>query len=201
MSQQANSYLMTSLGITPADLEANRQGRLSETQKARLREKLDAGTRSGLIMGGIVLLIFIVGAVYMIFFNPETKASFRQLLGDNPLMLIIPIALVIIFYGLTFAFAIAKANRMKSGDVPVKSVEGKVKLSVTQMVGIGAAALASAAGASTRAYIVRVGRMKIYTDEATFTAFENGRAYRIFYVPNKPAHFIVAAEALDIAKR
>jgi heme/copper-type cytochrome/quinol oxidase subunit 2 len=192
---------MTSLGITPADLEANRQGRLSESQKARLREKLDSGTRSGLIVGGIVMLIFIVGAVYMVFFNPETKASFRQLLGDNPLMLMIPIALVVVFYGLMFVFSMAKANRMKSGDVPVKSVEGKVKLSVTQMVGLGAAALASAAGASTRAYIVRVGRMTMYTDEDTFTAFENGRAYRIFYVPNKPAHFIVSAEALDMAKR
>jgi NADH:ubiquinone oxidoreductase subunit 5 (subunit L)/multisubunit Na+/H+ antiporter MnhA subunit len=192
---------MTSLGITPADLEANRQGRLSENQKARLREKLDSGARSGLIVGAVVMLIFIVGAIYMIFFNPETKASFRQLLGDNPLMLVIPIVLVVVFYALMFVFSMAKTNRMKSGNVPVKSVEGKVKLSVTQMVGLGAAALASAAGASTRAYIVRVGRMTMYTDEATFTAFENGRAYRIFYVPNKPTHFIVSAEALEAARR
>jgi hypothetical protein len=194
-SRYTNDYLMQALEFTRDDLAANRSGVMTEAQKERFRERMSKGQSQAMVI--VLLVLLVTGGVvaFMVFGNAEEGAGLRQALEQNPEIIAVGLGGSLLLYLVMIAFAFIKMRRMKSGNLRVSSIEGKVKLKSSEMPYYSAAgAIAGAAGAQTSICEIKIGRTTMYTDEQSFNAFEDGGTYRIFYVGNKRAPVIIAAE-------
>ena len=191
-SQYTNQYLMQALNFNAGDLAENKQGRLSEAQKERLREKLGKGQTQAMVIVMLVLLVF-VGVIAFTFFN-NPDSGLRQTFEKNPTIIIVGLGGSILLYLIMVAFAMIRTQRAKSGNFKVMSRTGKLKLRSSEMHYGAARAVGSVAGAQTRMCTIQIGREKIYTDEDTFDAFVDGQSYKLYMVGWKPAYMIVSAE-------
>ena len=194
-SRYSNAYLMQALDFAPDDLAANRSGVMTEAQKERFRERINKGQSQVAVM--VLLVLLISGGVFafMLFGNSEEGSGLRETMEKNPEILVAGLGGSLLLYLVIVAYSFYKMRRMKSGDVRVNSIQGKVKLKSSEMPAYSAAgAIASAAGAQTRVCQIKIGRTTMYTDEQSFEAFEDGGTYRIYYVGNKRAPMIISAE-------
>jgi hypothetical protein len=192
----SNEYLMQALNFTAEDLAANKQGVMTEAQKVRFRERIGKGQTQAMVIVLIVLLIS--GGVIAFMLSGNEESGLRQAVEQNPTIVAIGLGGSLLLYILMMVFALLRGQRMKSGNLRVSSISGKVKLSSSELPYYSAAgAIAGAAGAQTRICEVKIGRTKIYTDETTFDALEDGGTYRLYYVGNKRAPVVVSAEVAE----
>jgi len=194
-SRYSNDYLMQALEFTRDDIAANRSGVMTEAQKERFRERMSKGQSQAIIIVLLVVLVTFGVVAFMLFGNAEEGSGLGQALEQSPEIIAVGLGGSLLLYLVMIAFAFFKMRRMKSGNLRVSSIEGKVKLKSSEMPSYSVgAAIASTAGAQTRICEIKVGRTTMYTDEESFEAFEDGGTYRIFYVGNKRAPVIIAAE-------
>jgi hypothetical protein len=190
--QQYNQYIMQTIGFTPQDLEANRQGYLSETQKQRFAAYLGQGQRTTLIIAAIVIVItiFVVGGQFLV--NGSAAQGLKEVFAKTPYILLIPIGAIVLWFGM-IAYSMMKTNRMKDGNVKVSNVTGKVKL--TEIRAYGSVGLIMQATSGThKSYEIKVGRQKIMADEVTIRAFQQGGVYRIYFLKFNPVGLLISAE-------
>jgi hypothetical protein len=194
-SRYSNDYLMQALEFTRDDLAANRSGVMTETQKERFRARMRRGQKQGIVIMMLVLLVTMGVVAFLVFGNAEEGSGLRQAIEQSPEIIAIGLGGSLLLYLAIVVFAFLRIRRMSSGNLRVHSIEGQVKLKSSELPGYTAAgAIASAAGAQTRICEIKIGRTSMYTDEESFEAFEDGGAYRIYYVGNKRAPVIIAAE-------
>jgi hypothetical protein len=187
----SNEYLMQALNFTAEDLAANKHGVMTEAQKERFRERIGKGQTQAVVIVLIVLLIS--GGV--IAFMLSGDENLRQVVEQYPTLVAAGLGGSFLLYILMIIFALLRSQRMKSGNMRVVSISGKVRLSSSELPYYSAAgAIAGVAGAQTRICEVKMGWTKMYTDEATFDALEDGGTYRLYYVGNKRAPVVVSAE-------
>jgi hypothetical protein len=192
ISRYTNDYLMKALNFTREDLSANRQGHLTDAQKERLREKMGKGQTQTIIVVMLVLLIS-AGVIGFSLFNGEDSAL-RQTFEENPTIILLGLGGSLLLYLGMVAFALIRGQRAKSGNFKVGMLEGQVKLSSSEMDYGTARAVGALAGVQTQICTIQIGRQKIYTDEATLAALEDGKSYRLYHIGSKPAYMIVSAE-------
>jgi len=190
--QQYNQYIMQVIGFTPQDLEANRRGYMTDPQKARFAAFLSQSQRSGMIAAAIVFVITVVVIGGTLITNAEMRQSFQDLYEKTPYILLVPIGAIIFWFGMII-FSMVKSNRMKSGNVPLGAVTGKVKLTEISGYGMIGAIMKTASG-TNKSYEIKVGRQKILADEITIRAFQPGGAYRIYFIKLNPMGILVSAE-------
>jgi hypothetical protein len=181
-----NQLLMNAIGFTADDLNVNRNGVLSEQQRAKIGRTQGWQRLGGLLMLVIVIVMLAAIFVYVFFFS-DSGASLRASLQEDPTSgLIVGVALVVIvaIIGGSFLRAFARTRRLGTGEV--KSVTGIVKRhSYTERVAL--------AGEIT-GYQIKIGKMKFYVEEKVFSAFRDDGTYTIYYVENPPVHVILSAE-------
>ncbi len=184
--------LMQALGFTAQDLEANRRGILTEAQRARFAAILTKDTSFMLQIAALVMIAVVIGAVAFVIINPDIRDYFSS--GSNALILIVPGG-ALLYYVLMIAAQARRSNRQKATTTGVVSVTGKVTVApVSQQFGhnLPGAVAVQIAGGLPRSYLIQVGKEKLYVDQPTAEAFQNGGVYRIFYL--KPVQIIVSAE-------
>jgi hypothetical protein len=184
------AMLLPALGFTAEDLDANRQGVLTERQRAQVDTLHRQGGIAVLVAGVIIVLTFAAIGSYVLFLAPTGEALRRGPMGPMiPLVLGGAVLLVLA----SLAGSVRRQRSLRAGRV--SAVEGKAKLRSRQVSG-AMAAVAEATGADLRASTIKVAGTKFHVDEATVQAFKEGALYRIYYVKNAPIHLILSAEAL-----
>jgi hypothetical protein len=194
-SRYSNEYLMHALAFTPEDLAANRGGVMTLAQQERFRERMSKSRSQAAVVVLLVLLITGGFFAYMIFGNAEEGSGLRQALDQNPTIIVLGLGGSLLLYLVVIAYAFWRMRRMQSGNLRVSSIEGKVKLRSSEMAyySVGGA-ISTAAGAQTRVCEIQIGRTRMYTDEQSFDALEDGGTYRLYFVGNKRAPVIISAE-------
>ena len=194
-----NTHLMRTLDFTPDELAANRKGSLTPTQQDDLKTLVASGTRIGLTVAAIVILIMIGVCIWAVLGSRGIVPAPDFFTGETTPLIVGVMAVVLVFYVIMILVSTSQARRMGSGKASVRPITGKIKIRTLHMYGHSAAsAVAGIAGASTTSYIVHVGKEKIYsTDDRVVDAFQDGITYRVYVVGRKQGSIIVSAEAMN----
>lgn len=172
--------------FTPADLQANRNGRLTPAQAKRLnrtRRIRGCGQRAAFLALGGTILVFIGLIPFVAPLNsPGFQAAFPYLLFG--IVLFAGIFLVAIIFG------IIRSRDLQTGRISV--AEGEASEFSTQDI------KSKSGRVMGTAYLVTVGytRFRLATP-AQFETFQPGCLYRVFYIKDPPVHLILSAETID----
>ena len=166
--------MQRALGFDEGDLQANREGRLSERQERMLTERRrlrGCGTRAAVwaLVGSAALL----GAALLIL-----GGTMGQML---------PYALMVVGAFLAIGLFFVWLGNLRSRDLvrwKVSVVEGEARLS-TRFYG---------GKLRMMAYYVTVGGVRFQVQKGEYEAFEEGRRYRVYYVNDPPVGVILSME-------
>lgn len=165
------SDLMAALQFTPADLDANRAGRLSDAQRERLR-------RSGRPMFYAVVglaLALIIGAALLIYLGQRSESPILSLVGVS----LTVINAVVLAVGVGSRLRLRED--LRSGQVVM--IDGVVRRVVR-------------VGRRSAAYVLAVelpqGTLRLNVSKAVFNGFQDGVRYHLYRTPS--ARLLVAAE-------
>lgn len=164
--------LAEALGFTAEDLAANREGRLSATQRARLQSawRRSAGVYGVLMIGGILL------ATILLFAARRT---------DSPVLNIVGIGVTFINAAVVGLFAQSWLRfRGDTDGRPLQVLTGPA----TRTLNINPRARMAA-------YFVTVGGARIRVNKPIFNAFTEHAVYRVYRAPL--SHQLLTAEQID----
>jgi hypothetical protein len=193
--QENNHYLMQVLNFTPQDLQINRSGGISAEQRARLQEKMAQYKQSGTKVIGVVILMTII-AFAAVFFFSETGESLRSVMSENPIILVVPGAALLI-WAIMLILTLARSGNVNFENAKLMVVTGKAKPKKINMYYGPASVAMAAAGNNALNCTVKVGRVQFYVDEETYSGFANGMNYSVYYIPYGRFPVIVSAEAVQ----
>jgi hypothetical protein len=174
--------LQRSLGFTDEELEANRNGYLSERQRDGLAERRKlrgCGTRLA-VVAFVVSAALLVGAPLVIggSAGQSTEEAFRQALPYT-----LPVAGVFLGVGLFFVVVgYVRSRDLDTGKVSV--VEGVVQRSARFIGG----------KVRRMAYYVTIGGVRFPVQKDEFDAFNDGSYCRVYYVKNPPVGIILSVD-------
>ena len=174
--------LQRALGFTDEELEANRNGYLTEEQRGRLAERRKlrgCGTRLA-VVAFVVSAALLVGAPLVIGGSGGQSAeeAFRQALPYT-----LPVAGVFLGVGLLFVVVgYARGRDLDTGKVSV--VEGAVERS-TRFVG---------GKVRMMGYYVTIGGVRFQVQKGEYEAFVEGGRYRVYYVKDPPVGVILSVD-------
>jgi hypothetical protein len=180
--------LDTALGFDAHELDLNRQGELSERQRARIASEHKQSSVATLIAGVLTVLTLAGIGGYALLLTPSGAA----LLRGPQRNVVLPVLGVGVLLPLISLFARARRNRRLAAGV-ISVVEGPVTLTLVRMVAAGALDIA-------RAGTIRVRGTTFRVPEAVLMAFREGAHYRFHYVAHAPVHLILSVEALSAAQ-
>jgi hypothetical protein len=192
--QGINYALMDALDFGPEELEANRQGVLSNQQKSKLG-KNTAGTNIASLVMFIVLLVFMGIAGYMLISTGSAAGFIRGFAKDPSTLLIVggALGIVALIILMSFLRTLLRANRVGRGKISM--VAGPVKLEALR-VPLSYAIASKAMGDSAYTHMLKIGREKFYLQKKALNGFQTGRTYRLYYVKNSPFHYLLSAEMI-----
>lgn len=193
--QENNHYLMQVLNFTPQDLQINRSGAISDGQRERLQAKMMQYKQSGTKVIGVVILMTIV-VFAVVFFFSDAGESIRSVMAENPVILVIPGAALLI-WAIMLIFTLARSGNVNFDKARLMVVTGKAKPKKIEMYYGPAAVAMAAAGDNALNCTVKVGRVQFYVDEETCNGFAEGLNYRVYYIPYGRFPIIVSAEAVE----
>ena len=180
--------LMEAVKFTDADLEANRNGTVTEAQRAKLGKTLGM-TRGATILGfGLFIIVIVAIGVYFFVFSDSGKALLQSNSDDTPVGPIVVgvLAAVVVIIFLSSLRTLTRMNDMARGKVSV--AEGTAKLKTySERTGIGI---------GMRSYQIKIGKTNFHVQSAVFNAFVEGGSYRVFYIKMPPIHTILSVEQL-----
>ncbi|MCW2750631.1 MAG: hypothetical protein JWR83_1741 [Aeromicrobium sp.] len=170
--------LQTALDFTAADLESNRAGRLSDSQQSHMASESKKGKSLNLVMVGVfVVFIVIIVAVVVPKMNSNSSGSSSGSSSAVPPWIIIAVIAVVALIMLrTFLKTNRGMGNIKTG--PLLSVEGPAK---TKAVARGNVT-DNMVLVPLAVYRVKVGKVNFPLNAKKFSGFENGVAYRCYYV-------------------
>ncbi|HEX2908356.1 MAG TPA: hypothetical protein VHO69_15900 [Phototrophicaceae bacterium] len=153
-NEASEEQLEAVIGFTPADLEANRDGQLSDGQKIRFR-----GQRN-LILAFAILVMVCIPFVALTGFVKRTDWG----LGAIGLILF----LVLSTFGTLAALALVRIIRLMHDlqDNRAEAVQGPIKLEMHQ------------------GYHIVIGDQMWHVHQDVFLAFKNGEPYCLYYAPH-----------------
>ncbi len=182
--QDLKESLMQAIKFTPEDLEANRNGTVTETQRAKLGKY--AGFNRGITL--VVYVVFIVMLIgigaYFFVFSDTGKALMQSNSGGLPMggIIIGVLSAIAVILFLSALRTLMRTNDMARGKVSV--TEGTAKLKTYY------------AGYGMRSYQVKVGKTNFHVQANVFNAFVEGGSYRLFYIKIPPANMMLSIEPL-----
>lgn len=173
---------MDVLSFTEDDLAANRQGRMSETQKVRLRARIAQITIMALLVASLPLTFVVVSIGIL-----TTSDQFSGSSDSSSLVVVVVILLMLSVMGLIPVFTLLpvwRRARRALADGVVASIDGSVDF--------------EAIGSKRYALTVQdeAGReLQFNVKKGVHKAFDGSARYRIYFTP--PLGQVVAAEQLD----
>jgi hypothetical protein len=173
---------MTVLNFTEADLAANRQGRLSEAQKARLRARIAQTAILGLLVASLPLTFVVVSIGIL-----TTSDQFGGSSESSSLVVVVVILIIMAALGLiplSATLPVWRRARRALADGVVAAIDGSIDF--------------EAIGSKRFALIVEdeAGReLQFNVKKGAHKAFDNSARYRIYFTPL--LGHVVAAEQLD----
>jgi len=171
--------------FTEDDLNANKRGFFSASQKETIKNYADGIRRSQ--QGGLKIVVFFLFlGVCMILGMLLSSESYRALLFSDPTILIVLALTVVVVLGiftLSIYAAHARADRLLNSDV--KRVEGVVRLDETHSSKVGSA------------YYVIIGKIQFVFPEEISGTFQEGEAYRIYYCETSMFKYVLSFEKVD----
>ena len=123
-----NTHLMQALNFTPDDLAANRNGSLTPGQQEDLKTLVAAGTRTMLVIAGIVILIVLGVCIWVVLGSQGIVPAPEMFTGENAPLILGVMGLVLIFYVIMIGSSAARSRRLGSGSMSVKALTGKIKI-------------------------------------------------------------------------
>lgn len=170
--------LQSALGFTAADLDANRAGRLSDSQQAHLDVDSRRGKSLNLVMVGVFVAFTAIIAVVVVprMSSNSTDPGSASSSSVPPWIIVAVIAVVALIMLRTFLKTARGMGNIRSGAV--LSVEGPARTkavtrgNVTDDVVIAPMAV----------YRVKVGNVNFPVDAKKHGAFDDGVSYRCYYV-------------------
>ncbi|MBN1200685.1 MAG: hypothetical protein JXJ20_02395 [Anaerolineae bacterium] len=178
MSEQRQA-LQRVLGFQPEDLDANRSGQLGPRQRA----KIETTKKQYLIGGGFFGIVLLIFFVFLVRDGFTGWPIFGMCLGTMLLLLVGAVWLQITVLNADLAVG--------SVECVTGPVERTIRRTRTRRAG------SSHSTRTTRHYYVRVGEKSFKVLPQVYNAFEDGRAYEVFFLPKSNA--IVGADMLDQA--
>jgi hypothetical protein len=188
----ALSLIAGALGFTPDDLQANRAGRVSETQRERLA-KTRRRARGATAFMGVLALAFVV--VIAIVFIPKIS---RQDSGSDSLPVVPIIVGVLVLMLLIMGASILRTRRsldaLASGSV--LQVSGPAKTKVRRMHGnVGDLQAGTSGTAGGVRFELTIGDVRFFVpSRAVLDAFVDGAPYRGYYVGKRIMATLLSAE-------
>ena len=174
MSALENAY-----EFTPEEIALNREGRLSVRQRKKLdeyRKVRSCGGRAAAVgilgtLGLFTVVLFLVDPL-----PPGAVVAYLVVLGITAFLF-----LGAVLYGVL-------TSDLRSGKISV--VAGKAAKKSREISSDDGASLG-------KAREVRIGKVKFRVEtRKRYEAFQEGAAYRVYYVRNSAAHFILSVEPL-----
>lgn len=169
MPADAGTPLLSALNATDDDLTANRDGRLSERQRARLRRD----RRRAALIGAGVLAALILLATALLFVGQRNGTAVLSYAGITATVV-----------GAIYGSVVARNAFRLTSDIDagaVAALTGTVRHTVR------------VAGRSAT-YVFSVDGHELVVPKPVFLAVKNGGRYRFYRTPN--AHVLVSGEAL-----
>ncbi|HKP51105.1 MAG TPA: hypothetical protein VJ183_00490 [Chloroflexia bacterium] len=175
--------LQHALGFTSDDLEANRNGYLTDRQQEMLAERRRLRGCSTLA----AVVTFMVSAALLVlaplFFGGTTVQN-----ADTTFREVLPYTLMAagILLGTALIFTVTgyvRSSDLTAGKISV--IEGKAKLSTRYFSKI-----------RMPGYYVTVGGVRFQVQKGEIEAFIDGDSYRVYYVKNPPIEMVLSAEML-----
>src|SRR5450432_3341605 len=161
--------LMQAVKFTDADLEANRNGTVTEAQRAKLGKTLGM-TRGATILGfGLFIIVIVANGVYFFVFSDSGKALLQSNSDDTPIgpIVIGVLAAVVVVIFLSVLRTLMRTNDMAQDRVSVTEGTARLKTYMARTsVGIG-----------MRSYQVKIGKTNFHVQGDVFNAFVEGGAY------------------------
>lgn len=176
--------LHTEFQFTDEDLVANRAGRLSPTQQARMTKKRGQAQVVNLVFGAIFLVILVVIAIIVLpgLLAPQPAGSSAVSPGIIALVLVVVLGIIVL--------SVLRSRRKLQGVAgAVLTTEGEAKTR-SGMVEVGDGAGAAAV------YRLTVGSVTFpLSSAAQLSPFTKGQRYRVYYVRGT-LPIVVSAEAV-----
>jgi hypothetical protein len=168
--------LMRAFDFTRADLERNREGRLSTRQQRQRGFR-----RQAFVIIGALATVVICLSLAFVAFDLPTLITGSAPTGDSMLGILVGGAIVLVIFGGSMVYALVSQWNALAGRVSV--VEGEVAPSKGHR--------------NVAAPFVRVGKVNLplYTDAQQRALVAGGRA-RVFYLASSPVVQVLSVEAL-----
>jgi len=179
--------LMQAVPFTEEELNTNRNGMISEAQRARLGKQA-GGTQTATLIMFIIVILMIAGIFAYLFVFTHTGDSLLKMFTENPSTLLIVggvLGLIILIIFLSYLRTLMRTSDLRRGKVSV--AEGKARVSSTRMTVGFVATIATS-------YELKIGRIKFYVTKGVLDNIIEGAPYRIYYVKNYPIHAVLSIE-------
>jgi hypothetical protein len=182
LDMQRKPALMAAGNFTAADLTANRNGMLTETQRANLKRWSGGMRVFGVIAFAVFAVIAGIGG-FIFLYSPEGQ-SLKPMFDKNPELVYIiggvgALILLVVFWSVLRS--LLRSNELRAGRISV--VEGRARRQIRR---------------STRAYLtsymVTIGNVKFHITPELHDEMVDNATYRVYYVKNPPAHVILSLE-------
>lgn len=167
----ADGALQTALDFTDDDLVANRAGRLSPTQQARMTKAQGQGQIGNIVFGIIFVVIMVVIAIVVLppLFAPQPANSSAVPPG------IIVLVVVVVLGIMAFSF-LRTRRKLRGVSGAVFSTEGEARGNVKATGNVDQMGM-------MMMYRIKVGSVTFAVSRADqVAAFQNGARYRAYYV-------------------
>jgi preprotein translocase subunit SecG len=182
--------LESALGFTPADLEANRAGRLSDAQQGFMDTQSKRGKSLNLVMVGlfVVFIVIIVAVVLPKLSSNSTDSSSGSSSAVPPWIIFVVIAVIALVMLRTFIKTSRGMGNMST--TAVLSVQGPAKTKAVVRGNVTDNVVLAPMGV----YRVKVGNVNFPLDAKKFSGFDDRVNYRCYYVKGTLPVLISAEE-------
>lgn len=180
----ADGALQAALNFTDDDLVANRAGKLSPTQQARMNKAQGQGQIGNIVFGIIFVVILVVIAIVVLppLFAPQPEHSSSV----PPGIIILVIVVVLGIVGLSF---LRTRRKLRGVSGAVLSTEGEAKGNVKATGNVDQ-------GGLMMMYRIKVGSVTFAVHSPDqVAAFHDGARYRAYYVQGT-LPILISAEPL-----
>ncbi len=173
------------------DLASNKMGKISTHQLETLKVTLENNNKLGKkIMSG-VMIVSIIALASQMFQNKELQAHWFYILPGF-------VAMFSIYYFWYQHYMDHTTKKVLEGNVPVEAVMGKVTLQANKVSGKSINMVQAHVDEDiSTSYTIKIQEKTLYVDQETFSAFEDGKDYAIFYIKySGPVPMVISWEKL-----
>lgn len=172
--------------FTEEDLNANKRGQLSSSQREWLKMIGQGGTRLQSFNIWIAIGFMFLGLCLILGLFLQNEDS-RAALFANPLnLLIFPIIIIIVTGILFLSLLLARWNAAKLQNALLSSASGNVRLDTD-----------SSGESGLTTYFVIVGKKKFKFGDDMSNVFKGGQRYKIYYCKAGMYEFVLSFEPLN----